>query len=86
MMNHHETYDPTPNVLDIAEPATFIADTLIAELRESNGLDTMPHEQRLALIYELCKPCLSIHDEIPLENGVLKCYEELNHIYQYLRM
>ena len=85
-MNHHETYDPAPNALDIAETATFIADTLIAELQESNGLDTMPPEQRLALIYELCKPCLALHDEIPLHEDVLKCYKELNHLYQYLRV
>lgn len=54
-MNIYETYDPAPNALVIGQPATFVADFLIESLRESNGLEFMPPEQRLALIWELCK-------------------------------
>lgn len=43
------------NAINIAEPCFILADTLIETLRESNGLEFMPLEQRLALVAELLK-------------------------------
>lgn len=67
-MNIYEAYNPVPNALHVEEPGTFIADTLIQAMRESNALEFMPPEQRLALIWELCKVetyCLDEASECP---------------------
>jgi hypothetical protein len=48
-------YQPV-NSEDIGEPCYVLADTLIDALRQSNGLEFMPLDQRVALIAELSKP------------------------------
>ena len=45
-------YNPQPSNA-IAEPCTNLGDALLLALRESNGLEFMPIEQRMALIQEL---------------------------------
>lgn len=44
------------NSEDIGEPCYVLADTLIGALRQSNGLEFMSLDQRMALITELSKP------------------------------
>ncbi|CAB4132699.1 hypothetical protein UFOVP248_70 [uncultured Caudovirales phage] len=45
------------DLLSIDEPSYYLAESLIHSLRNSNGLEQMPEEQRMALIFELSKPC-----------------------------
>lgn len=56
-----ESYEPT-SARDLNVSCYELADSLINDLRVSNGLEFMPPEQRLALIRELSK-------DVPFEEG-----------------
>ena len=84
-MNHYETFEPAPDTWQIEEPGTVIADSLILTLRESNALEFMPQEQRLALIWELCKPsdyCLDTYED---KGSLDPCNSLLAHIRETMK-
>jgi len=74
-------YKPT-KTLYLPEPCADIADTLIDALRESNGLDAMPPEQRLELIRLLSLPNDSIHDEPGKPQWQVDLYAQLAEIQE----